>query len=98
MHRADRPNAGWLVLLALPGLATANILGVRDMMNFGSYCFYCLTTTVLSPAKEPNSAGPASFSEVVDTVVGEPTQESVTPDWRSCFANMPWSVSNGMLG
>jgi uncharacterized membrane protein len=40
----------WIVLLALSGLATvANILGVRDMMNFGSYCFCCLTTTVLSP-------------------------------------------------
>src|SRR6516164_6365155 len=40
----------WIALLALSGLATlANILGVRDMMNFGSYCFYCLTTTLLSP-------------------------------------------------
>jgi uncharacterized membrane protein len=40
----------WITLLALSVLATlANILGVRDMMNFGSYCFYCLTTTFLSP-------------------------------------------------
>lgn len=40
----------WFVLLALSGLATlANIVGVRDMMNLGSFCFYCLTTTVLSP-------------------------------------------------
>jgi uncharacterized membrane protein len=40
----------WVTLLALAGLATlANILGVRDMMNFGSYCFYCLATTFLSP-------------------------------------------------
>jgi uncharacterized membrane protein len=40
----------WIALLALSGLATvANILGMRDMMNFGSYCFYCLTTTALSP-------------------------------------------------
>jgi uncharacterized membrane protein len=40
----------WITLVTLSGLATlANILGVRDMMNFGSYCFYCLTTTFLSP-------------------------------------------------
>ncbi len=40
----------WLALLALAGLATlANIVGVRDMMNLGSFCFYCITTTVLSP-------------------------------------------------
>ena len=40
----------WIALLALSAVATlANIGGVRDMMNFGSYCFYCLTTTVLSP-------------------------------------------------
>jgi len=36
--------------LALSGFATlANIVGVRDMMNLGSFCFYCLATTVLSP-------------------------------------------------
>jgi uncharacterized membrane protein len=41
---------GWITLLALSSVAAlANILGVRDMMNFGSYCFYCLTTTFLSP-------------------------------------------------
>jgi uncharacterized membrane protein len=40
----------WFVLLALSGLATlANIIGVRDMMNLGSFCFYCLTTTILAP-------------------------------------------------
>jgi uncharacterized membrane protein len=40
----------WIALLVLSAAATlANILGVRDMMNFGQYCFYCLTTTVLSP-------------------------------------------------
>ena len=40
----------WFALLALSGLATvANIIGVRDMMNLGSFCFYCLTTTILSP-------------------------------------------------
>jgi uncharacterized membrane protein len=40
----------WITLLVLSGVATlANVLGVRDMMNFGSYCFYCLTTTFLSP-------------------------------------------------
>lgn len=40
----------WIALLALSAVATiANILGVRDMMNFGAYCFYCLSTTVLSP-------------------------------------------------
>jgi uncharacterized membrane protein len=40
----------WIALLALSAAATlANILGVRDMLNFGSYCFYCVTTTVLSP-------------------------------------------------
>lgn len=40
----------WIALLALAGVATvANVLGLRDMMNFGGYCFYCLTTAVLSP-------------------------------------------------
>ena len=40
----------WIALLTLSGLATlANIIGVRDMMNLGSFCFYCLTTTILSP-------------------------------------------------
>lgn len=40
----------WIALLVLSGAATlANVLGVRDMMNFGSYCFYCLATTALSP-------------------------------------------------
>jgi uncharacterized membrane protein len=40
----------WIVLLVLAGAATfANVLGLRDMMNFGGYCFYCLTTALLSP-------------------------------------------------
>jgi uncharacterized membrane protein len=40
----------WFALLALSGMATlANIIGVRDMMNLGSFCFYCLATAVLSP-------------------------------------------------
>lgn len=40
----------WIVLLALASMATlANILGVLDMAHLGSFCFYCLTTTVLSP-------------------------------------------------
>ncbi|WGR76194.1 vitamin K epoxide reductase family protein [Bradyrhizobium sp. ISRA432] len=40
----------WIVLLVLSTAATlANILGVRDMMIFGGYCFYCLTTAFLSP-------------------------------------------------
>jgi uncharacterized membrane protein len=40
----------WIALLVLAGAATlANILGIRDMMNFGGYCFYCLTTAFLSP-------------------------------------------------
>ena len=40
----------WIALLVLAGAATvANVLGIRDMMNFGGYCFYCLTTAVLAP-------------------------------------------------
>ena len=40
----------WIALLVLSSLATlANIVGVRDMMNLGSFCFYCLLTTLLSP-------------------------------------------------
>ncbi len=40
----------WIALLVLAIVATvANVLGLRDMMNFGGYCFYCLTTAVLSP-------------------------------------------------
>jgi uncharacterized membrane protein len=40
----------WIVLLVLSGAATlANVLGVRDMMIFGGYCFYCLSTAILSP-------------------------------------------------
>ena len=40
----------WMPLLALAALATlANFLGVRDMMNLGSFCFYCMLTTLLSP-------------------------------------------------
>jgi uncharacterized membrane protein len=40
----------WVTLLVLASAATlANFLGVRDMVNLGSYCFYCMLTTVLSP-------------------------------------------------
>jgi uncharacterized membrane protein len=42
----------WLAwtLLALAALATlGNALGVWDMMRLGSFCFYCVLTTVLSP-------------------------------------------------
>jgi uncharacterized membrane protein len=40
----------WSLLLILALLATlANFLGVRDMANLGSFCFYCVTTTALSP-------------------------------------------------
>jgi hypothetical protein len=40
----------WFVLLALSSLATlANFIGVRDMTNLGYFCFYCVSTTVLSP-------------------------------------------------
>ena len=41
---------GWTLLVILVALATlANFLGVRDMANLGSFCFYCVTTTALSP-------------------------------------------------
>jgi uncharacterized membrane protein len=40
----------WIPLLVLAAAATlANFLGVRDMINLGSFCFYCILTTVLSP-------------------------------------------------
>jgi uncharacterized membrane protein len=40
----------WIPLLILASLATlANFLGVRDMANLGSFCFYCMLTTSLSP-------------------------------------------------
>jgi uncharacterized membrane protein len=40
----------WIALLTLSAMATlANIVGVYDMANLGSFCFYCLITTVLSP-------------------------------------------------
>ena len=40
----------WIALTILAGAATvANVLGLRDMMIFGGYCFYCLTTAALSP-------------------------------------------------
>jgi len=40
----------WIPLLVLVALATlANFLGVRDMANLGSFCFYCISTTILSP-------------------------------------------------
>ncbi len=40
----------WIPLLVLASLATfANFLGVRDMANLGSFCFYCVLTTAFSP-------------------------------------------------
>jgi uncharacterized membrane protein len=40
----------WVSLLILVLLAAlANALGVRDMARLGYYCFYCMTTTVMSP-------------------------------------------------
>lgn len=40
----------WVVLMMLASLAAlANFLGVRDMAQLGSFCFYCVTTTALSP-------------------------------------------------
>lgn len=47
---APHTRWSWISLLVLAGAATlANILGLRDMMTFGGYCFYCLTTALLSP-------------------------------------------------
>jgi uncharacterized membrane protein len=47
------PDAAW-ARYSVRGLAIvaalANVLGVFDMSRFGAYCFYCLLTTVLSPA------------------------------------------------
>jgi uncharacterized membrane protein len=43
----------WIPLLGLSALATlANIFGVRDMANLGSFCFYCVVTMLLSPVWE----------------------------------------------
>jgi uncharacterized membrane protein len=40
----------WYGLVVLAGFATlANIIGVRDMINLGAFCSYCLLTTALSP-------------------------------------------------
>src|SRR5260370_15345318 len=40
----------WIPLLILASLATlASFLGLRHMANLGSYCFYCMLTTALSP-------------------------------------------------
>ena len=40
----------WVPLLVLTSTAMlANFLGVRDMVNLGSFCFYCMLTTILSP-------------------------------------------------
>ena len=40
----------WIPLVILSVLAAlANVLGVRDMMQLGSYCFYCVLTTIASP-------------------------------------------------
>jgi len=40
----------WVPLLVLASAAAlANFLGVRDMVNLGSFCFHCMLTTILSP-------------------------------------------------
>jgi uncharacterized membrane protein len=40
----------WISLLALAALAVAaNLLGVLDMIKLGSFCVYCLATTLASP-------------------------------------------------
>jgi len=40
----------WIPSLVLALLATvANTLGVYDMIKLGSFCFYCMLTTVVSP-------------------------------------------------
>jgi len=40
----------WIALLVLTTFAViANILGVRDMIQLGSFCFYCVLTAALSP-------------------------------------------------
>jgi uncharacterized membrane protein len=40
----------WIPLLVLAAFATlANFLGVRDMARLGSFCFYCVLTTAMSP-------------------------------------------------
>ena len=49
---APDPRPVWLTwtLLSLGFLAAlGNALGVWDMTRLGSFCFYCLLTTVLSP-------------------------------------------------
>jgi uncharacterized membrane protein len=46
------PQGAWVKysIRAVAVLAgVANILGVIDMARFGSYCFYCLLTTALTP-------------------------------------------------
>lgn len=46
------PRASWIVYAVRTAAvlaAAANALGVWDMARLGSYCFYCLTTTVLTP-------------------------------------------------
>ncbi|MBI1361417.1 MAG: hypothetical protein GC155_14160 [Alphaproteobacteria bacterium] len=47
-----RSKRSWVhyLLVALAVLATiANVVGVEDMLKLGSFCFYCLLTTLLSP-------------------------------------------------
>jgi uncharacterized membrane protein len=40
----------WTPLLVFASIAmVANFLGVRDMAKLGSFCLYCLLTTVMSP-------------------------------------------------
>ncbi|MBI3676973.1 MAG: hypothetical protein HY243_10215 [Proteobacteria bacterium] len=46
-----RSNWDWSLLLILAIAALlANIQGIRDMAKLGRYCFYCVLTSMLSPA------------------------------------------------
>ena len=53
-ERAFAETLGVRHCIAAPGCTPslamlANFLGVRDMANLGSFCFYCILTTALSP-------------------------------------------------
>ena len=43
----SRPHWAWIMLIALGLLAVAgNVIGVYDMARLGSFCTYCLLTTI----------------------------------------------------
>jgi uncharacterized membrane protein len=55
----------WVPLLLLAVIAMlANFLGVRDMASLGSYCFYCILTTAMSPLLLSFSPGDESASAI----------------------------------